>query len=246
MGYTYIENIKKLIEIVETNEDENIKKCIDMFVETIKNKKSIYIFGASHAGILSEELYYRAGGLVLVNPIFARELMLDNSPITFTSEMERCLGYGDRLAKKVGFNKDDLLILHSVSGRNPVTIEMAMYAQSVGCKIIGITNLSYSKNVSSRHPINKNMYEFCDVVLDNHGDIGDACVEIEGMKQKVSPTSTIIGALMLNTIVSEVAKKLVEEGVDNPPIFYSANIDGGDKLNRELFEKYKEEIHYKY
>ena len=39
-----------------------------------------YTFGASHAGILSEELYYRAGGLMLFNPIFGRELMLDSTP----------------------------------------------------------------------------------------------------------------------------------------------------------------------
>ncbi len=32
----------------------------------------------------------------------------------------------------------------------------------------------------------------------------------------------------------------------NPPIFYSANLDGGDELNQELFEKYKESIHYTY
>ena len=42
------------------------------------------------------------------------------------------------------------------------------------------------------------------------------------------------------------SRELVDNGMDNPPIFYSANIDGGDKLNQKLFDEYKDLIHYKY
>lgn len=244
--FEYIENIKKLISIIEDSEADSIKKSVDILTTAIKNKNSIYSFGASHAGILSEELYYRAGGLILINPIFARELLLDTSPITFTSAMERCVGYGETICKKINFKKDDVLIIHSVSGRNPVSIEIAMHAKNAGCKVIGVTNLKYSRSVESRHPIKKNMYEFCDIVLDNHGDIGDACVSIDGVNQKVGPTSTVIGVTILNTIISETVKQLVKDGMKNPPIFYSANMDGGDKLNREIYEEYKDLVHYKY
>ncbi|MDA9460315.1 hypothetical protein B835_190 [Enterococcus mundtii 3F] len=54
----------------------------------------------------------------------------------------------------------------------------------------------------------------------------------------------MIGASILNTIIVEVCEQLISEGVKHPPIFYSANIDGGDQLNAELFETYKEVIHY--
>jgi uncharacterized phosphosugar-binding protein len=213
----------------------------------VLNHNSIYIFGASHAGILSEEMFYRAGGLMLINPIFGRETMLDSRPITLTSDMERLVGYGAILAKeRADFKKGDILIAHSVSGRNPVTIEIAMAAHNAGAKIIAITNLAYSQSTVSRHPSGKKLYELADIVLDNHGDIGDATVSIEGIDQKVGPTSTVIGASMLNAIVAELVQRLVDDGLKEPPVFYSANMDGGDKLNHRLFEKYKTSIKYQF
>lgn len=246
MKFDYIDRILELIKIVQAEEAENMGKCVELLTKTIMDKKSIYAFGASHAGILSEEMYYRAGGLMMINPIFGREIMLDTTPITVTSKMERCVGYGTILASKVNFQKDDVLIIHSVSGRNPVSIEMAIAAKEKGVKIIGLTNLEYSKSVSSRHPSGKNLYEFCDIVLDNHGDVGDACVSIEGTEQKVAPTSTVIGAAILNSIIAATAQNLVKNGIKRPPIFYSANIDGGDELNAELYKEYKDSIHYNF
>ena len=159
MEFKYLERIHELMDVIEKDEAKSMEECVDLLTTCILNKHSIYTFGASHAGILSEELYYRAGGLMLFNPIFGREIMLDTSPITLTSKMERCVGYGTNLAQsKVNFKKDDVLIVHSVSGRNPVAIEIAAEAKKMGAKVIAITNLSYSKSVTSRHPSKKKLY----------------------------------------------------------------------------------------
>lgn len=245
MEFKYFEVIKGLIEKVEAEESSRMELCVDVLFDCVKRKHSIYAFGASHAGILTEELFYRAGGCMLINPIFARELMLDTKPVTHTSSMERLTGYGSAVARdQVGFKEGDVLIVHSVSGRNPVGIEMAMAAKEAGGTVIAITNLSYSKSVESRHPSGRRLFEIADIVLDNHGDVGDAAVSIDGLKQKVAPTSTVIGATMLDAIVAALVQKLVDSGMKRPPVFYSANLDGGDDLNKRLFEEYKECIHY--
>lgn len=246
MKFAYLEEVRKLLDIIENEENEAMEQVVHVLADAILNKQSIFTFGASHAGILSEELYYRAGGMVVMNPIFGREVMLDTSPITHTSQMERLIGYGTLLAKKTPFKKGDVLIAHSVSGRNPVTIELAMEAKKIGVTVIGITNVSYSKEVTSRHPSNKNLYEICDIVLDNHGEKGDACVSVDGLDQKVAPTSTVVGASILNSIVAAVTQELINRGMKNPPIFYSANIDHGDELNQKIFNEYKDSIHYKF
>ena len=132
-----------------------------------------------------------------------------------------------------------MLIVHSVSGRNPVGIEIAMAAREAGAKVIAVTNLAYSQSVTSRHPNGKRLFELADIVLDNHGDVGDAAVEIDGMDQKVSPTSTV------DAIVAALVQKLVDAGMEHPPVFYSANLDGGDELNRKLFAEYTDCIHYR-
>lgn len=242
--FQYFDRIQEILKEVELNEADAINQTIELLTDANLNGKGIYIFGASHAGILAEELYYRAGGMMTVNAIFGRELMLDQSPITVTSKMERLEGYGTTLASTIPFKKDDVLILHSVSGRNPVTIDLALSAQEKGVKIVALTNVNYSKQVTSRHSSGKRLFELADIILDNHGDTGDACCSIEGIEQKVGPSSTVVGATILNTIIVEVTRKLTEHGVEYPPIFYSANLDGGDQLNQELFKKYENVIHY--
>lgn len=245
MSYAYFTRIYELLQEVEDKEQAAMDAVVDLLFTCIQEKHTIYTFGASHAGILSEELFYRAGGCMLFNPIFGRELMLDTAPITMTSKMERCVGYGTHLAEsRATFQKGDVLIVHSVSGRNPVALEVALAAKEKGSYVVALTNLSYSKTVTSRHPSQKRLFELADIVLDNHGDVGDACVKIDGLPQKVSPTSTVVGAVMLHTIVAELTRKLVASGMKNPPIFYSANIDGGDERNQKLYEEYKDCIKY--
>lgn len=229
MEFKFFGIVQSLLKTVEEQEREHMEQAVNLLFDCVREKRSIWVFGASHAGILTEELYYRAGGCMLVNPIFAPELMLDTTPITHTSSMERLVGYGTQIARdKADFQPGDVLIVHSVSGRNPAGIEIAMAAREAGAKVIAVTNLSYSRSVTSRHPSGKRLFEISDVVLDNHGDVGDAAVEIEGIDQRVSPISTIVGA-----------------GMEHPPVFYSANLDGGDELNRKLFAEYADYIHYR-
>lgn len=246
MTFDYFEGIKQLIDTVEKEEKASILKAVDCLVKAVENKQSIFAFGASHAGILTQELYYRAGGLMTINPIFGESVLLDVQPITHTSKMERLVGYGTALAEKTPFKEGDVLIVHSVSGRNPVTIELAMEAQNKGVTTIGLTNLTYSKSVDSRHPSGKNLFEYSDIVIDNHGHRGDGMCEIEGLDMRVGPSSTVIGALVANTLIVETVKKLKANGMEKPPIFYSANLDGGDELNQKLISEYKESIHYKF
>ncbi len=246
MTFQYFTEIKKLLETIETKEKETMQQTVEVLTNAIVNNQSIFIFGASHAGILSEELFYRAGGLVLINPIFARELMLDTSPVTHTSQMERLVGYGTAVLNNVPIKEKDVLIVHSVSGRNPVSVEVAYEAKKRGAIIIALTNVTYSKSVTSRHPSGKRLFEVADIVLDNHGAIGDACVTVEGLEQKVAPSSTVIGATILNSIIAATTQELCNRGMKNPPIFYSANIDGGDELNQKIYEQYKDNIHYRY
>ena len=127
----YKNEILKIIDEVFETQTENMEKASDMLVEAVEKKNSIYIFGSSHAGILSEEAFYRAGGFALINPTFSPNLMLNVKPVTFTSELEQLEGYGRIFFQSQKLKKDDVLIIHSVSGRNPVSIEMAEEAKKI-------------------------------------------------------------------------------------------------------------------
>ncbi|MBP9477508.1 MAG: SIS domain-containing protein [Sebaldella sp.] len=239
----YRNEVLKIIDEVFDTQIENMEKASNLLVKAVENKNSIFIFGSSHAGILSEEAFYRAGGFALINPLFSPNLMLNVKPITFTSDLEQLEGYGRIFFKTFDLKKNDVLIIHSVSGRNPVSIEIAEEADKIGVKIIVITNIKYSKSVTSRHQNEKKLYEFGSIIIDNCGEIGDAAVKLDGLEQRVAPTSTVIGVMILNSIIVDVTEKLLEKGMD-APIFFSANRDGGREHNEKIFEKYKDLIHY--
>lgn len=240
----YFEEVQRLLAQVAAAEEENVRVVAGVLCRSILQKRAAYVYGAGHASILTMEMFYRAGGLMTVNPIYGAETTLDQQPITHTSRMERLPGYGTVLAQKVDFKAGDVLLVHSVSGRNPPAIEVALAGKAAGAVTVAITSVAYSKSVTSRHPGGQRLFEVCDYVLDNHGVPGDALCAIDGMDQRVGPTSTVVGAALVNAAVVETVRLLKEAGVEAPPIFYSANQDGGDAQNRALFAEYADAIHY--
>lgn len=59
--------------------------------------------------------------------------------------MERLEGYGRIIIDNSGIKENDILIIHSVSGRNTISIDMALRAKEKGIRLIVITNMAYSK-----------------------------------------------------------------------------------------------------
>ncbi len=239
----YIQKVTEIINRAYEEQTETISAASALLAETVEKRNNVFVFGCSHAGILAQEVFYRTGGLAVINPVFYPDLMLDTRPVTFTSKTERTPGLGREIAERCGLKEGDLLILHSVSGRNCVPVDMAVRARELGVKTVCITNLAYSSSVSSRHPSGKRLFEVCDLVIDNKGDIGDASVEIPGLPEKIGPTSTAVGAAIINAVVIEAVEKMLNDGFV-PPVFMSANLDGGDEHNAEIFDKYKDNIFY--
>ena len=56
MRFDYIDIVRGLIDTIEEREGEHMEQCVELLAECVRDKHSIYTFGASHAGILSEEM----------------------------------------------------------------------------------------------------------------------------------------------------------------------------------------------
>lgn len=239
----YAQRIKEIFDECFGEEREAMERAADAIARACVEKRSIFVFGCNHAGLITQELFYRTGGLVTVNPIRAPGMMLEVSPIMMSSQMERMEGYGRILFQSLPARKGDVLLVHSVSGRNAVPIDMAMAAKEQELTVIVLTNKKMSDAVSSRHSSGKRLYDFADILLDNHGDVGDAAVSLDGFPERIAPTSTVIGAAILNAVIVRACEKLWAQGV-TPPVFRSGNTDGGDAYNQAVMELYKENIFY--
>lgn len=239
----YFEAAIAALQRVAANQQEGIRTAAQMLVEAIIQDHSLYSFGATHSFMVTEELVYRTGGLILINPIYPQGMNLSVRPLTATSRLERVVGWGTELLAASPARAGDLLLLASTSGRNAVVIDMALEARRMGVKTIAITSLAYSTGVTSRHPSGKKLAELCDLVLDNGAPYGDAAVTIPGLAQKTGPLSSITSLAIANALVAETVRLLAEAG-HTPPVFMSANLDGGDAFNAALLKQNRHRIHY--
>lgn len=221
----------------------SIGQAAGVMVDAIVAGRSLFSFGASHSFMLTEEMVYRTGGLMLVNPIYPHGMNSLVRPMTLTSQLERVVGLGAVLLKQSPAAKGDVLLIASVSGRNAVAIDMAIAARETGLRTIGITSLAYVNTVASRHPSGKKLAELCDIVIDNGVPYGDAAVPVPGLAQKTGPLSSLTGIAIVNALVTEVVAQLAARGI-TPPVFMSANVDGGDAFNAAQLAANRHRIHY--
>lgn len=236
----YIDNVRSIIDRIENEDADAIESAAENFAEALIKGKRIFLFGTGHSHMLSEELFYRAGGLLNIQPVLIDELMLHVDAHGSTI-YERKEGLAEEIYDEYKITSDDLIVIISNSGRNGVVVDMALLCKKRGLKVIALTNITHSSAGESRHGSGKRLFEIADIVLDNCGCVGDACVEIDGVEGKICATSTVAGALILNSVVAQAVDICIKKGFC-PEHFFSANVDGGDLVNDKLVEKYKKEI----
>lgn len=239
----YYLRINEIMNTVFSAEHENIERAAEVIAEANRTHHSIFAFGCNHAGLITLELFYRTGGMVTVNPVRAPGMMLEISPPTMTSEMERMEGYGKIIFDNLTTREGDVIIIHSVSGRNAVTVDMAKAAREKGLTVIVVTNMNTATTVTSRHSSGKMLHDYASILIDNHGDRGDATLKLDGFEQRIASSSTVVGAAILNAVIARACEMLLAEGI-NPPVFMSGNMDGGDAYNKAVIAEHKDNIFY--
>ncbi len=243
LAQEYLEKASAIIKKIEESQLDKIEEAAEVISQAIMDGHLLFAFGCSHSSLPVQDIFYRAGGLMLVNPIFGPGMSLEDFPPTFTSKMERLEGYGRLLLDRLPTKAGDVLILVSISGRNAVPIEMAMAAKERGMKVIGLTSMEYTASVSSRHSSGKKMYELVDVVIDNPVPPGDAILEVEGVPQKICPISGVTSCAILHALMAATVEKLLAQGF-TPPVYLAANVEGGDEYNKRLMAQYKDRMLY--
>lgn len=226
-GLDYLDKVKELVEKVKETQGENIKEAGKVIAEAIAKGGIIYFCGSGHARMIALEGVGRAGGFVPADAI-------PEGP-----EQEE--GPGREVMKKFNFPSHSVIVVVSNSGRNPFTIDVALQAKEMGLKVIAVTNLNHSRSVSSRHSSGKRLFEIADITIDNCGELGDAIMKVEGSDVPAGATSGVIGSAIIQAMVVEAANRLGQMGIE-PPLYLSANIDGGPEHNKRIEGIYKERL----
>jgi len=210
---------------------EAIDRAAEILAGTIATGGAIHTFGTGHSHLLAEEPFYRAGGLVPVNPVQDRRITLSEHAIGST-QAERQAGLAVEILETHDVRAGDAAIVISNSGRNAAPVEAAVWFRERGIPVIALTSRAHSMAVEPRNSLGKRLCEVADVVLDNAGVPGDAAVAVTGVTNPMGPTSTAVGSALLHAVCIRAAELLAERGTP-PAVFASANADGQDTTAAE-------------
>jgi uncharacterized phosphosugar-binding protein len=243
---TYFATATQLLTRAREVNAPTLRRCGALIGANVAAGGVLHTFGSGHSEIIGREIIGRAGGLMCVSGIF--------DPGAGFSE--NVVGYGTRLAEKhdkiYGLHAGETIVVISNSGKNSSPIEVALYAKQKGLTVIALTAMSMSTTAKTVHPGGKNLHAIADHVLDNLGVVGDAIVKIAPPDQgeipatgsrfpaaaEAGPTSTVIGAMLLNLLALEIMDWLNGNGYPLP-VLRSQNVPGGMESNIELAKKYR-------
>lgn len=187
----------------------SIEQAAALVADAIAEGHRFWAFGTGHSHLLVEELWGRAGGMTAVHPILEPGLMLHEG-LQKSSALERLPGLAEALLQEHQVGKGDCVLVVSNSGRNAVPVEFAGLARARGAAVVALTSLRHSEAVGSRAPGGQRLFELADVVIDNCGVPGDAI--LDSPAGRLGPTSTVIGALLVQALATEVVGLLQDRG----------------------------------
>lgn len=234
--FEYIDEIKKLIDKLATEQKEQLNRAAKMIADVIATDKIIHTIGTGHSQMIAMEMFGRASNIANVNAIMD-DLVLLASGARKSAEIEQVSGLAEILWDNYKIEKSDLIIIISNSGRNAIPIEMAMKAKQEGLNVIAITSLEQSQKYESRHKSGKRLYEIADLVIDNCVPSGDGIMKSD--HKLIGPASSVLGILIVNILTTEAIKICDKNGI-NVPVFQSQNVD--ESNNEELYKRFESRI----
>jgi len=241
----YLAKVTAHLQAIHDDQKEQILQAARMLANHVKQDKIIYAYGpGGHSNLASQEIFFRAGGLMHVSAILDEGTLLSAGALR-SMATERLPGHGTIVIDDYGLREGDLLIIINAYGINSATIDAALEAKRRGVATIGVTSVRHAQETPAdhvaRHPSKRNLHDLVDVVLDSKVPVGDAILQIDGLGQQVAAISTFANAFLLNALVAETVGMLVEEGVQ-PPIWMSGNQAGGDESNARFIGRFKGRI----
>jgi len=228
---TYYSTATSLLAKAREQNAPTLKTLGAILGQSVANGGVIHTFGSGHSEVIGREIIGRAGGLVCVSGLY--------DPTG--GFIENLVGYGTKMAERYdrqyGLLAGEVIIVISNSGKNSSPIEVALHAKQKQMTVIALTSVAMAKTAATVHPSGKKLHEIADYTLDNLGLAGDAIAPVvEGVM--AGPTSTLIGATLLNLLMLETIDWL-KAGGHNLPILRSQNMPNAIEYNRELGKKYK-------
>ena len=212
LAQAYLSTVHDLLRRIESAEAEHVEAAARLLTERIAEDRLVHVYGpGGHSNLATQEVFFRAGGLMHVNAILDEGTLLSNGALR-SMAVERLPGYGRVVIERAGLTAGDVLVLVNAYGINSALIDAAMTARDLGVATVGVSSREHADGTApdhpARHPSGRNLHDLVDVHIDTKVPVGDAVVDVPGASERTAAVSTFANAFAMNWLVMTVVEQL--------------------------------------
>jgi uncharacterized phosphosugar-binding protein len=237
----YLNRITEVIAQIRDTQKDNIGRAARAFADSIKSGGRVYLFGSGHSVIPVLDIFPRYGSFVGFYPIYDPRLMWFNVVGPGGARellwLEQREGYAKVVLSSYELRPNDSLLTFSHGGLNAAAIEMAIEAKKSGVTVVSVSSHLNYRQAAAKHSTGKKLPDVSDIAIDNCVPPEDALVAGDGVPEKFAAGSTVASVSIAMTLVSEVGRLLLKEGL-RPSTFVSPNVGLAPDHNEMVFKEY--------
>lgn len=242
IGARYFTAVTGLMQQILDTEQDAVAAGAALLADQIAEDRLVHVYGpGGHSNLGSQEVFFRAGGLMHVSAILDEGTLLSSGALR-SMAMERTPGYGRLVIDDAGLDDTAALILVNAYGINAALIDAALRARELGVRTVGISSREHADGTAAdhpaRHPSRSNLHDVVDLAINTHVPIGDALLDVDGSAERSGASSTFANAFALNWLMLETLEELGRRGVE-APVWRSGNAPGGDEANNRFISRFR-------
>jgi len=222
-------------------------KCIAEYIAGNNNIVHLVSTGL-HANSAIDDVFWRAGGLASLNPLFSTGFNLYHGAKRANYRTTQ-IGYAKHVFDdyEVGKTPGEIIIILSAYGINTASIDFALEAKKREMMVIGITSQVRANGISldhtARHPSKKSLYHLSDHFINCHPPYEDTVLNVKSMHQRFGATTGFCLMFSLHLLINNVIFELSSKGF-NPPVWQSVVLADDNNINAALEEMYSPKVRH--
>jgi uncharacterized phosphosugar-binding protein len=239
----YLNRITEVISRIHETQKDVIEQAAQAFAKSIKSGGRVYMFGSGHSVIPVLDVFPRYGSFVGFYPIYDPRLMWFNVVGPGGARellwLEQREGYAKIVLSSYELKATDSLLVFSHGGLNAAAIEIE--AKKSGVTVVSVSSHLNYRQAAAKHSTGKKLPDVSDIAIDNCVPPEDALVAGDGIPEKFAAGSTVATVLIAMTLVAEVGRLLLKEGL-RPSTFVSPNVGLAPDHNEMVFKEYMRNV----
>ncbi|MFG1997639.1 sugar isomerase domain-containing protein [Spirillospora sp. NPDC048911] len=236
MAEVFPGRVRALLDELDARSAKAISAAAALLLDAIESDGIVHVAGAGHSLALVFETFYRAGGLAPVRPMWDPAVFPLPDALRST-RAERQEGLGRTVVRTAALARPDVAVVFSTSGRNPYPVEIAQECAALDVPVIAVTSRTASVRAAAR--TETMLADHATVVIDTAVPAGDVLHPADA--PRTAAVSTILASYAWSRLLADLDDLAAARDVEVPR-WVSANVPGGDAVNRGLLERYRDRI----